>query len=289
MNLTEKFLKIDRRWLFLFVAVGAFIPLIIPLNLPVSTSPPVEKVFNRIENELEPGNVIMLSFDYGPSSGPELDPMAVAIARHCFLRKMKVIGVALFPLGGKEMGLATFDQVSSEFDIVYDEDYVNIGYKDGALALMNRMGEDIKAAFPRDVLGNDIYTLELMKDVKNYDQIDLIISFSTGIIGEWYANLVNSKFDVPVAVGTTAVATPKYYAFYASGQMMGLLGGLKAASEYEKLLRDNYPETRELSFYATQGMDVQSVVHLIIVGFIILGNIFFIIEKRQSRKELMES
>ncbi|MBU1628352.1 hypothetical protein KKB18_13365 [bacterium] len=273
----------------MLVAVGALIPIIVPLNLPVSTSPPVEKVFNRIENELKPGDVIMLSFDYGPSSAPELDPMADAILRHCFLRKVKVLGVALFPLGGAEMGLAAFDRIAREQKAVYDQDYVNIGYKDGAMPAMKKMGEDIKALFPKDVNGNDTNELEFMKDIKNYNQIKLIVTLSTGIIGEWYANLVNAMFKIPVAVGTTAVATPKYYAFYASGQMMGLIGGLKGASEYEQLLKDHYPQTQELSASATRGMDVQSIVHLIIVGFIILGNIFFFLEKREKRRKLMES
>jgi len=288
MSLQEKLIRLDRRWVFLLVAVGALVPIIVPLDLPVTTSPPVEKVFYRIEDELKPGDVVMLSFDYGPSSAPELDPMADAILRHCFLRKIRVLGVAIFPLGGAEMGLAAFDRISREQKAVYDKDYVYIGYKDGGLAVMKKMGEDIKAVFPKDVKKNDIYELEFMKDIKNYNQIDLVISLSTGIIGEWYANLVNAMFKVPVAVGTTAVATPKYYAFYASGQMMGLLGGLKAASEYEQLLKDHYPETRELSSYATRGMDVQSVVHIIIVGFIILGNIFFLIERREKRKKLLE-
>ncbi len=71
----------------------------------------------------------------------------------------------------------------------------------------------------------------------------LVVSFATGIIGEWWANLINAQFGIPVACGCTAVSAPKYYAFLQSGQMVGLLGGLKGASEYEWLLMDAYPKT----------------------------------------------
>jgi hypothetical protein len=44
MNFYEKFLHIDRRYIFIFVALGVIIPLVWPLGLAVTTSPPVENV-----------------------------------------------------------------------------------------------------------------------------------------------------------------------------------------------------------------------------------------------------
>jgi hypothetical protein len=61
-------------------------------------------------------------------------------------------------------------------------------------------------------------------------------SIATGIIGEWWANLINAQFGLPVAVGCTAVSAPKYYAYLEAGQMLGLIGGLKGASEYERMV-----------------------------------------------------
>lgn len=118
-----------------------------------------------------------------------------------------------------------------------------------------------------------------------------MISLATGVIGEWWANLVNAQFAVPVAVGCTAVSAPKYYAYLRAGQMMSLLGGLKGASEYEKLVRDGYPalasiydrpEERKVS--ATTGMDVQSIVHVIIIAFIIFGNVIYFMMTKQGGK-----
>ena len=43
---------------------------------------------------------VLLSFDYGPSTAPENDPMATAILRHCFKKDLQVVSIALYPLGG---------------------------------------------------------------------------------------------------------------------------------------------------------------------------------------------
>ncbi|MFH1144372.1 MAG: hypothetical protein V1774_07515, partial [Candidatus Eisenbacteria bacterium] len=124
--------------------------------------------------------------------------------------------------------------------------------------------------------------------VRNYGDMKLVVSFATGIIGEWWANLINAQFGLPVAVGCTAVSAPKYYAFLQSGQMIGLLGGLKGASEYEWLLMDAYPRTQTTYaktglYTAIKGMDVQTIDHTIILVFILLGNLAFLLSRGRAR------
>jgi hypothetical protein len=59
-----------------------------------------------------------------------------------------------------------------------------------------------------------------------------------------------------------------------SGQLVGLLGGLKGAAEYETLVNRR---GRGLT-----GMDSQSIVHVLLVLFIILGNVILIHQKRKK-------
>ena len=95
--------------------------------------------------------------------------------------------------------------------------------------------EDIYTLFPNDRYGTPLGEGPLMQRVHRYSDMKLVVSFATGIIGEWWANLINAQFGIPVACGCTAVSAPKYYAYLQSGQMIGMLGGLKGASEYERL------------------------------------------------------
>jgi len=289
MNL-ERIMQVDRRIIYLFVAAGTILPIIFVIGLPVSITPPVQMAFDRIENQLKAGDVVLVSFDYGPSSAPENAPMADAFLRHCFSKGIKVIVIALYPLGGLSEAVSELNKVVAEFpDLEYGVDYVNLGYKDGAQAAMRKMNENIHEVFPTDLRGTPLNQIPMMKDVRNYADVELCITLATGIIGEWWANLVNAQFGLPVIVGPTAVSAPKYYAYLEAKQMAGLLGGLKGASEYERLVVNKYPHLAEVyatpgMYTATKGMDVQSIVHLIMIAFIVLGNVVYFTGKRKPRK-----
>ena len=228
---------------------------------------------------MAPDDVVLVSFDYGPSTAPENDPMADAVLRHCFSKQLKVVVLALFPIGGVTMADQSLARVLRDFpDVQRGVDYVNLGYKSGGQATMKQMGEDIRNVFPNDRYGTPLGELPLMQQVHNYGDMKLVVSFATGIIGEWWANLINAQFGIPVACGCTAVSAPKYYAYLQSGQMIGLLGGLKGASEYERLLMDAYPRrtpstSARASTPRSRGWTSRRSIHTIIIVFIILGNV----------------
>lgn len=273
----ERLARVDRRYVYLLIALGTVIPILFPIGFPVSTTPPVEAVFDKIQS-LGPDDVVLLSFDYGPTTAPENTPMARAVLRHCASRGIKMIVIALFPIGGVTMAGEMLAETAAEFPNLRDGvDYVNLGYKDGAQAAMKQMGVAISSVFPRDQNGTPVGEIPLMQRVHNYADIALVVSFSTNIIGEWWANLINAQFGTPVAIGCTAVSAPKYYAFLDSHQMIGLIGGLKGASEYERLLLRDYPDLKSLyqrpgAYTAMKGMDAQTVDHALIMLFILLGN-----------------
>jgi hypothetical protein len=279
MNWAQKLLLVDRRIIFLLVLLGALVPIIRPIGLGVQISPPVRAVFDYVEG-LKPGDTVLLSFDYGPGDGPELDPMANAILRHCAKKGVRVLGISLFPLGGVDMGIARLGQLSAELQARDGVDWVNLGYKDGGQAAMKAMGEDVAAVFPADVNGVAYGEVPMLRDVRSYRDMQLAISLATSVLGEWWINLVNAQFGVPVAVGTTAVSAPRYYAYVEAKQAIGVIGGMKGASEYEELVERVYPDLKGLSRTATMGMDVQSIVHVVIIFFILFGNAMFLLTRR---------
>jgi hypothetical protein len=83
----------------------------------------------------------------------------------------------------------------------------------------------------------------------------------------------NGRYKVPLAIGVTGVMATDYYPYLQSGQIFGILGGLKGAAEYETLV--GTPGK------AVQGMKVQMVAHLIIIVFIIIGNIGYFAQRKK--------
>jgi len=76
--------------------------------------------------------------------------------------------------------------------------------------------------------------------------------------------------------GTTSVQVNEVIPYVQTGQLIGLLAGMPGAAEYEKLI--NSPGI------AIQGMAAQSFAHIVIVLFIIFGNLAFFIKQIRDRK-----
>ena len=283
----ERLLRMDRRWIFLFVLLSVAIPIVVPLGLPVTTTESTRKAFEFIE-AMKPGDTVLISFDYGPSSAPENDPMAEAVMRQCAIRKLRFVVIALYPLGGLNLANNVVAKIAAEFpDLKYGVDYVNLGYKDGASAVMRRMGDDIAGAFPTDEAGTPLSQIPLMKGIASLRQVQLVFTAATGIIGEWWITQVHPQAGTPIIIGPTAVSAPKYYAFLNSGQLEGMLGGMKGAAEYEKLMRAAHPEMERFyastrAFTATKGMDGQTVMHTVVLLFILLGNLAFFLSQKKA-------
>src|SRR5947208_988685 len=130
--------KLDRRWIFLTMGLLVLVPLLFPLALPLSVSPPARSFAAAIA-KVPDGSTVLMSCDYDPGAKPELVPMT-----------------------------------------------------------------------------------------------------------------------------RTALSAPEYYPYLQAGQLLGLLGGMAGAAEYEKL--------RGEKGAATRGMDAQSMAHVFVAVMILAGN-----------------
>ncbi len=276
----EKIKNIDRRWIFLMILVAVILPLIFPLGLPMETSKPVENIFNYIDS-LPEGSVIMMSFDFGPSTEIELRPAAEAVATHALRKNHKIVAICLWPQGA-QMSREILHKVANlpEFGgrKVYGQDYVDLGYKPGGSVLLVSLKSGFATNFPTDNQNMPLAELPLMNEVKDLNSVALAVSFSAGNPGmREYVLIVSTQFGIKVGAACTAVSAPEMYSFLDSGQLLGLMGGLKGAAEYEQLLG--------VKGDARMGMDAQSVVHMVIVLFIILANVIHFYDEYQKKME----
>jgi len=153
-----------------------------------------------------------------------------------------------------------------------------LGYKYGYVAVMTGMGTSIESIFPTDDDGTPLSELPLMNTVTNYKQIAFIFEVADNSTADYWVSIVNAQYGVPMVCGTTAVGAPKYYAFVAARQFLGLLGGMKGAAEYEILI-DHKDD-------AVKGMGAQSLVHLLIIALVILGNAGYFFGRTGRREKL---
>ncbi|MFC1525003.1 hypothetical protein ACFL5I_01300 [Planctomycetota bacterium] len=275
MGFFEKLLNIDRRIIFLFIGVVVIASYFIRITLPIKYTAPVKDIYDFIEDQ-EEGACIMVAFDYSPDSMPELNPMSLSFLRHCFKKKLKVIAMTLWAPGAglAEEALAT---TAEEFGAKPEIDYVNLGYKFGTVAVMLGLGSSIVDTFPLDYNKKSTKDMPIFKKIKNYKDVTLLMDFAAGATPEEWVVYAYTKYDQRLAAGVTAVMAADYYPYLDTGQLVGLINGLKGAAEYENLM--GKPGE------ATRGMTPQSAVHLVIIFFIVIGNIgYFMVLRKKGAK-----
>lgn len=270
----DKILNLDRRYIFFFVALAVIIPILCPVGMKITTTAPVESVYKFV-NKQPKGSVFWMGFDYYNSTRTECDPIASAFLRQAFRKGHKVFVTSTIP-DGNGISIDVVTSIADEYDKVYGEDYVILGYKPGALILIKQICDNIKSLYNTDIYGTPIDDIPMMAKIKNAKSIDMVFTSTDNASFDEYVKVASTQYHIPMAGGSTAVSVPKLYTFLNSGQIIGLVGGLKGAAEYEKLIK--HPST------ATAGMDAQSFVHLFIVIIIIFSNIAYFVNKFKNRE-----
>lgn len=280
MTLYERLLVLDRRWIFLILALVIVGAIFVPITIPATAAKEVEVIYNTIE-DLKEGDYILVAMDYDPNAMAELHPMAYTILEQCFRKKLKVITLTLSQNGAGMVdealkGVADSSTMYAGITPKYGTDFVFLGYRPYYALVILSMGQNFRVNFPADYYNTPLDSIPIMKGIQNYDDIECVISISGGNVADaWVAN-ANGRYNVKVALGTTGVMAADYYPFYQSEQIFGIIGGMKGAAEYEHLAKNPGP--------AIEAMKIQVFAHIVIIAFIIIGNIGFFMDRRAKRR-----
>jgi len=271
MNWAKQLQNIDRRIIYTILLIGLIIPLIWPIGIPLSTTEVTRSIYNIIE-DLDPAtDVVLLSFDYSPASAPDLHPSAVALVEHLAARGIRWVGVSFWPEGPQmsELIMRTLE----ERGLTYGEDFIDLGFMAGGENAIMSFAQDSRV-ITTDVRGNNIDALALMDGIEDMTDFAFVIGLSAGDPGfNAFIRQAVDPMGVRFAAAVVTVSIPAAMPFVASGQIRGLLGGLRGAAEYEQL-------TGIVGRGAAM-MDAQSIGHLIIVAFIIVGNLAYFFSKKK--------
>ena len=289
----DKLKNLDRRWIFLLMFLSVAIPIIIigitGQSFPEKPTDLAYSTFNAIE-DLKPGDKVLLSFDFDPASEGELGPMATAFTYHCAANKLNMYFMALWPVGPQMIDNAIENVIKKDFpDLVYGEDYVNLGFKSGGEGVIKVIVTDFLELFSTDAKGTPFNDIPMNKEISSVQDMDLVINISAGSAGtkEWVQYAVTPYPDeITLVAGCTGVQAPLLYP-YIPEQLPGLLGAIKGAAEYEKLVFDKYyrDEGKVVPGRYQEGvrrMGPQLVAHLLMILLIIAGNFIYFVEKKRG-------
>lgn len=281
MNFYERMMNLDRRWVYLIIGLVVVITAIVPFDVPLYVTPEVKSVYDFVES-LNSGDILMIGVDYAPEAMAELHPMNYAITRQCFKRDIKLLLCCLHQ-NGPGMVEQVISQVSKEYNKVNGVDYVYLGYKPYPGITILAMGQNFRIPFPEDYYGTPLDSLPMMRGLTNFDNVKAILNISAGSGTEYWINYANGRYNALLAIGVTGVMTSDYYPFLQSRQIFGLIGGMKGAAEYEYLAeKGGYISKEKNQLSAYKSMPIQTTTHVVIILFIVIGNIGYFMSKRKK-------
>lgn len=247
------------------IVVMAF-ALMRPMGIAIKPSTDTMKVYNLVDG-LSAGSIVFIGMDYSAAMVPEQQPALAAMIRHGWSKGLRFVAVGVDSQMAGDLCDQAFGKVIPDFpDKEYGVDWINVGYKPGYEVLMQKMLVNMDdACMGTDSKGNSLKSYPIMSDFQTIKQASLVATFYSGETPSAYVKHICQPHNIPLVAssGTGAMAT--VMPLVSSGQVSGVLVGMKGAAEYEVLV--SKPDD------AVRGLDAQSLVHFLVVAFIILGNI----------------
>jgi hypothetical protein len=278
MNFLAKLQSIDRRVIYVLVAILVTYALLNPMGLPIKVNRETQMAYDFIDT-IPAGSEVVFGMDYSVSGIPELGTAAIAMTRHAFSRGLKIIYVGMWNEAGNLTKLIIDDPgIKKDFaDKVYGTDYVNVGFKPGGQVWAQATVTDfLGACKDTDFAGATLSTMPIFQNFKKSTDAELWICFAAGNPGIEELIKTVGAAGVPLAASVVGVSAAGNLPLLQAGQIKGLLMGMRGAAEYEQLVK--------APGAASSGMDAQSLTHVLLVLFIILGNVGYFASRRTGGK-----
>jgi hypothetical protein len=278
MGIFAKLQSIDRRILYLLIALVIAVPLLRrPSRHPHIIFREVENAYKTMDSVPE-GKIVILSSVWGPGTRAENEPQIEALMRHLFRNGTKFAVLSWDQLGS-EVTYEDGDRIAKEMGKHYGVDWVHLGYNPGPIyTVVSGMAKDFHGVFKRDRFGKDLSAIAVTKSVKDHRHIGAVAELTpSGTVATWIAYFT-MPYNKPLVFCPTAVMAAEAYPFLDSGQINGMLNGVIGAAQYETLLGMENEQT-----YAAAASWALSSAHIFIIALILLGNIGYAATRRRAR------
>jgi len=281
VNILTLLQNLDRRWLYALLLLTVTVPFFLKIRLPVTVSPPTQKLYDKIESMPE-GSFVLFGVDWGPGTRGENGAQTEVMMRHLMQRKIRFALLAFAPEPSvlcQNIAVKLqkeYNETHPEYGVQEGVTWVNWGYKVDQVNILKALVRDVPATVSADVHNHTIADLPVMKGIHSAKDISLILNVNPTASYQAYIQFVQGPYKIPMGLAPTAVMAPETYTYLDSGQLVGMLNGLQGAIEYEQLLG--------VIGRATVDSNSLSFAHLLIISLILLGNIAMLLERSQRAR-----
>jgi hypothetical protein len=276
MSMWEKLMDVPREIIMALVFIAILIPALNPLGLPLMTGKMSEDWYDTIDT-MPAGSVVLFDIGYGSGGYPSLGPGNIAAFHQMFENDLRIVIMATALEGGMMYPLIRAGvKPETNYGAVYGEDYVFLGYIAGGQTAMAGVLGDLHALASNDYQGTSLSSLPLAAEVSSADDYDIVAYMTTaGGTAEGWVYQAYSQYQRPVLGGCLSMMTTSIKPYYDSGQMLGLMDGIKGAADLEFLT--NHPGDAIVS------SDILSFTQTLVLIFIVIGNVAFWMQRGGAR------
>ncbi|HWD38590.1 MAG TPA: hypothetical protein VG944_07055 [Fimbriimonas sp.] len=240
----DKLQSLPRTWLFLILLLAASVPLFVPIALPNAPSQSSEDFFANVMS-LKAGDKVLVASDWTKSTRGESGGECEALLRMLIRKKIKI---AMYSSGDPQAPQVFRDTIG---EIAKDEldhgeapyqqfqDYVVCGYFPNAEGTALGINNNLRGVFagkkdsPPNGSPQDIFNSPVFQGVNSVSDFKYLIMITA-------SNTERVTFErvkkTPLMFMVTGVMTPEDNVYYLSGQLKGLIGGVKGVFDLEQMM-----------------------------------------------------
>jgi hypothetical protein len=271
--------SLDRRYLYALLLLSVTLPFFVPFQLPVAVTPATKKLYDAIER-LPANSFVLVGVDWSAGSRGENRPQTEMILRHLMARHLRFAILAFSDPQGATLGEELAKEIAPQYGYIEGVNWVNFGYRVDMVNWLKAFIQNVPQQVKTDVRGVPVASLPVMQGIRTARDIAMAIDITPTASYQYYIQFLTQPLHIPLGVGLTAVMAPEAYNYVDSGQLVGMMAGLTGAAEYQALFARQYDPRLPLHSRVNAYSNANSIAHLLIITFILLGNVAMFLEKR---------
>lgn len=277
-----------RRLIYLLMILAVGLPIVFGISRKPSRLVSAERMYEVVERvQVQPGEVAMVWFDFGPNTIAENEPQAQVLMEHLFRRRIPVVLLSQYQQAERFL-TSIPNQVAKRLEAEmpgqnwrYGEAWVNAGFRPGGAIFIQSMvnASDVSRFLGRDVNGMPIAHYPAFHAIGGVERVKLVGEI-TGLMGVFDTIIQffqKNEYRPTIVHGCTSITIPEAYIFLDSGQLKGLLEGIAGAAWYSEVLKQHFPQSENKELLVTN--TALSAAHIVLIFLIVLGNILPFIER----------
>ncbi len=285
MNTTfwDRLQTIDRRMIYAVLLVFILVPLFNPKfqlpNYPAKQSVDFYDTIEKVAADKSNAHkIVIINGMWSPSTRGENQWQARALVTHLMMHHLHFATLTFDTQNATIMQQNVVEPLAKQYGYVYGRDYVNWGYRPFTAYNITIKGlvNDIPGTIKKDAHGANVASLPVMAGIKGRGDVAAVVDITPVQSTETWLGLFEQNNNPPYLFAPTAVMAPTYYPYLDTGQIAGMLTGIKGAGDYEQLIG--------VHSFGTRAAGALSLVYALIILLIILGNLGYYVSLAAKRR-----